>query len=575
MIRTLIALLPADSRPDLNRFFAFAVASALLRAFGVVMLVPLIVALVDGNHSHAIYWMLAFSVITFFGWFIDAAGSKVGYNLGFTLLDGAQHSVAERLSRIRLIWFSVTNTSTARQAIAATGPDLVGVMVYLLLPLVTSVLLPLAIAVALLFVSWKLALVALIGVPLLLGALWASTAISRKADLLADETNSALTERVVEFARTQQALRVARRVDAERSLAGAAVARQHGATTRMLLMQVPGQLLFSIASQIALLALAGMAAWLTVDGELDVAAAVAMIVVAVRYIEPFAAVAELAPGLETGRATLERIQTVLDASVDGSGDATHSTLLPPRVEFQDVTFAYGDGEDPVLDGLSLTFDAASTTAIIGPSGSGKSTILGLIAGLYEPTSGRILFDGVDAATLDHHTRRSLASVVFQQPYLIEGSIEENILAGDPGASAEKVDAAARLARVDEITDRLPDGRRSAVGEGGSVLSGGERQRISIARALLKPAPVLVIDEATSALDNENERAVVDALSADDIDRTRVIVAHRQAGIRHADRVIVIEDGKVVESGTPEELLESGGYFAGFWERQGAVAGWKL
>ena len=170
----------------------------------------------------------------------------------------------------------------------------------------------------------------------------------------------------------------------------------------------------------------------------------------------------------------------------------------------------------------------------------------------------------------------MTSVVFQQPYLAGGTIEENIRAGDLTASAEQFESASALARVDEITQRLPDGFSCLqVGEGGSVLSGGERQRVSIARALLKPAPVLLIDEATSALDNENERAVVDALSAEDRPRTRVIIAHRRAGIRHADQVVVIDAGHIVEAGAPAELLEQGGRFAEFLGAPGASAGWKL
>ncbi|MGV9713703.1 ABC transporter ATP-binding protein [Gordonia sp. NPDC003424] len=575
MIPTLLALLPAETRPRLNRFFLLSIVSVILRAAGVVMLVPLISNLVDGQHNSALLWLAGLTVVTLLGWFVDSAASKLGFVLGFSLLDNAQHTVAERLSRVRLTWFTAANSADARQAIAATGPDLVGVVVYLLAPLVSAVLLPLAIGLALVGVAWQLALVALAGVPLLLGTLWATSTISRRADRAADAANSALTERVVEFARTQQALRVSRRVEPERSLAGAAITRQHGATARLLLMQVPGQLLFSIAAQIALFALAGVTAWLTVRGEITTAAAVALIVVAVRYLEPFSAIGELASGLEISRATLARICTVLDAPLDPTGLESSTTAPAPRIEFRNVGFDYGDARHPVLDGLDLVLDAGATTAIIGPSGSGKSTILGLIAGLYSPTTGRILFDDIDAATLDHDARRAVASMVFQEPYLMAGSIAENILAGDPSSCPARVDAAARLARVDEITDRLPDGWDAAVGEGGSVLSGGERQRISIARALLKAAPILLIHEATSALDNENERAVVDALSADDVDRTRVIVAHRQAGIRHADRVVVLDGGKVVESGTPAELLRVGGYFAGFWERQGKVAGWKL
>jgi ATP-binding cassette subfamily B protein IrtB len=166
-------------------------------------------------------------------------------------------------------------------------------------------------------------------------------------------------------------------------------------------------------------------------------------------------------------------------------------------------------------------------------------------------------------------------VVFQHPYLFDGSVRENILVGDPGADDDRLARAVRLARVDELTARLPDGDASKVGEAGAALSGGERQRVSIARALLKPAPILLVDEATSALDTENEAAVVDALTADLQTRTRVIVAHRLASIRHADRVLFLDAGRIVEDGTIEGLLAAGGRFDEFWRQQHDAAGWQI
>ena len=199
---------------------------------------------------------------------------------------------------MRLDWFTADNTATARQAIAATGPELVGLVVNLLTPLISAILLPAVIALALLPVSWQLGVAALAGVPLLLGALWASARLARRADAAAGVANSALTERIIEFARTQQALRAARRVEPARSLVGYALAAQHSATMRLLGMQIPGQLLFSIASQLALILLAGATTALTVDGTLTVAEAIALIVVIARYLEPFTTISELAPALE-------------------------------------------------------------------------------------------------------------------------------------------------------------------------------------------------------------------------------------------------------------------------------------
>jgi ATP-binding cassette, subfamily B, bacterial IrtB/YbtQ len=576
VIRTWLGLVPADRRGKVIAYTVLALVSVAVRAVATVLLVPLVAALFSDIPQRALLWLAWLTAATVTGWVIDAATARIGFNLGFAVLDHTQHDVADRLPDVRLDWFSAGHTATARQAIAATGPELVGLVVNLLTPLVTAVLLPAAIALALLPVSWQLGMAAMGGVPLLLGALWASVRLARRADAAAGAANTALTERIIEFARTQQALRAARRVEPARSLVGDALAAQHGATMRLLGMQIPGQFLFSIASQLALILLAGATTALTVTGRLSVPAAIALIVVIARYLEPFTTISELAPALESTRSTLDRIRAVLTAPVVDAGTATlRARATAPGIEFDDVVFSYDGASAPALFRVSFALQPETTTAIVGPSGSGKSTILALIAGLHQPTRGRVLLDGVDAGTLDAETRRAASSVVFQHPYLFHGTIRENVFAGDPAATDDQFSRAVALARVDELTDRLPDGAESIVGEAGSALSGGERQRVSIARALLKSAPILLVDEATSALDTENEAAVVDALTADPQSRTRVIVAHRLASIRHADRVLFLDNGRVIEDGPVDELLSAGGRFAEFWRQQQDAAEWRI
>jgi ATP-binding cassette subfamily B protein IrtB len=576
MIRTWLSLVPADSRAKVTVYAVLAFVSVVVRAIGAVLLVPLVGALFSDTPQRALAWLGWLSVATVTGWIVDTITARTSFELGFAVLDHSQHDVADRIPGVRLDWFTADNTALARQAIAATGPELVGLVVNLLTPLTTSILLPAVIGLALLPISWQLGAAALAGVPLLLGALWATVALTRRADAAAGNANTALTERIIEFARTQQALRAARRVEPARSLVGSALAEQHSATMRLLGMQIPGQLLFSVASQLALIALAGATAALTMDGTLTVAEAVALIVVIARYLEPFTTVSELAPALESTRATLDRIQGVLTAPavVSGAGGLPTSAGAA-RIEFDDVAFGYDGASTPVLDGVSFALQPGTTTAIVGPSGSGKSTILALIAGLHQPTRGRVVIDGADAATLNAEARRAVSSVVFQHPYLFHGTIRDNVFAGNPTANDEQFSRAVALARVDELIDRLPDGVDTIVGEAGSALSGGERQRVSIARALLKAAPVLLVDEATSALDTENEVAVVDALTADPQARTRVIVAHRLASIRHADRVLFVDNGRVVEDGSIDELLAAGGGFSEFWRQQHDAADWHI
>ena len=575
MIRALLRLMPAGSRPRVVLHLALTVLGVVARAAGAVLLVPLVAALFGPDPRSAWGWVGLLAVVTASGWALDAWGAAVGYELGFGLLDSGQRTVAERVARIRLTWFTTDNTATARQSIAATGPELVGVIIYLVTPVLGALLLPIAIGLALLPPAPPLGAASLAGVPVLWGAYWVAGRLGRGADDAAATANAALTERIVEFARTQGALRAARRVGPERSLVGAALEAQHGATLRLVLMQVPGQVLFSLASQAALLGLAGTTVWLAAADRVTVPEAIALIVVIVRYLEPFTVLAELSGGVESTTGMLRRLRDVLSAPTVTDGGSSWTSASAPRIELRGVGFGYGDDAPRVLDGLDLAFEPGTTTAIVGPSGSGKSTILSLLAGLHEPVEGSVLFDGVDTATLTTEARRRVVSAVFQQPFLFDGSVRDNVLVGGPHATAEELATVGELARVDAVVRRSPNGWDTRVGEGGATLSGGERQRVSIARALLKPAPVLLVDEATSALDTENESAIADALLSDPVPRTRVVVAHRLTSIRAADRVLFVDDGRIVEDGGVDELLAAGGRFAEFWSQQHAASAWRL
>lgn len=577
MLTHLIRLIPPAHRNSLYTYSALSVLSVVLRAAGCLLLVPLLGALFGTTPTDALSWLAVLTAVTVGGWIVDTALARIGYRIGFALLNDSQHQVADRLTHIPLSWFTAERTAMARQAISSGGPDLVGFIANLLTPMIGAVLLPAAITIGLFFISWKLGVAALITLPLLLGTLLASIRIVRAADEADTKAHSALTERILEFARTQAALRANRRVSPARSQAGEAVAVARGATMRLLLFQIPGQLLFSIVSQIALILLAGTATVLAVRGEIGAPEAVALMVIVVRFLEPFTVLAGLGGAVENSRGVFERLNTIITTeAADQPGDAVASADTPaPRIEFRGVDFRYDGTGEHVLNDINFVLEPGSTTAIVGPSGSGKSTILALIAGLQQPESGQILIDGVDVATLDTASRRALVSMVFQHPYLFDGPIRDNVLVGHPTAADEEARGAMALARVNQIIERLPDAEHSRVGEAGTALSGGERQRVSIARALIKPAPVLLIDEATSALDTENETAITDAIGNDPRLRTRVMIAHRLSAIRNADHVLFIDNGHIIEQGSITELSSLGGRFSEFWRQQESTTGWRI
>jgi ATP-binding cassette subfamily B protein len=237
-----------------------------------------------------------------------------------------------------------------------------------------------------------------------------------------------------------------------------------------------------------------------------------------------------------------------------------------RVEFADVGFAYRPGE-PVLRGMSFVADPGRMTALVGASGGGKSTVLNLILRLYEINSGRIAIDGQDIATVSRRSLREGIAYVGQDVFLFRSTIRDNIGFGHPGADEASIVAAAKAAHAHDFIMEFPSGYDTQVGEHGLQLSGGQRQRVAIARALIKNAPIILLDEATAALDSESERYVQEALAELCKGRTTLVIAHRLSTITHADKILVIENGVVAESGRHEELLRKGGRYASFYRLQ--------
>lgn len=266
--------------------------------------------------------------------------------------------------------------------------------------------------------------------------------------------------------------------------------------------------------------------------------------------------------------SLEAIFSILDADdvVADTPGASDVTPLRGEVEFRQVSFGYQPGS-AVLRNLSLTARPGETIALIGPSGSGKTTMVALLQRFYKLTDGAILVDGVDIRAMTQHSLRNQIGVVFQDAHLFNDTVRANIAYGRPAATQAAVEAAARAAHAHDFIMALPEGYETVVRERGSRLSGGQRQRIAIARALLKDPPILILDEATSALDTESEALIQQALKTLLRGRTALVIAHRLSTVREADRIVVIEDGAITESGNHSELLAKGGYYASLVARQ--------
>ena len=284
-------------------------------------------------------------------------------------------------------------------------------------------------------------------------------------------------------------------------------------------------------------------------------------------VAPVAQLVNIGTQLTEALAGLDRTSEIMnEREEDSEPSRTHAFDVNGDVEFKDVVFEYEKGK-PVLHGISFESNPGTVTALVGSSGSGKSTIISLICGFHTATSGQVLIDGVDLATIQLSSYREQLGVVLQETFLFDGTIRENVMFSRPGATEEQWIEACRIARVDEFAEKFRDAYDTVVGERGVKLSGGQRQRISIARAILANPRILILDEATSSLDSESEAMIQSGLNHLMHGRTTFVIAHRLSTIRRADQILVIEGGLIVERGTHESLYRMGGRYYDLYTRQ--------
>jgi len=300
----------------------------------------------------------------------------------------------------------------------------------------------------------------------------------------------------------------------------------------------------------------------TVTGQpLGPEATIAFLLAALKMMSPLKTLTQFPAQWATAAAGAERIFHLLDLPpVETDPPGQQPARFTRDLEFDRVSFRYAEGGDLVLDDVSFRVDRGQIVALVGPSGAGKTTLVEMVPRFWQPTSGEIRMDGIPLGQLPRHALRRLMGVVGQDTVLLNDTVADNIAYGMPGATREQVAAAAAAANAADFIARLPEGYDTVLGERGARLSGGQRQRIAIARALLRDAPILILDEATSALDTESERLVQQAIDRLMQDRTVLVIAHRLATVRHADLILVLDGGRIVERGTHESLLLAGGLY---------------
>lgn len=573
MIRRLLHYASPTARRLLIAELVFMVATAILQGVAFLLLVPLLRALFLGDTDAAGSWLIAVAAIgvgyAVTTWF----ASQIGIKASTALLDSLLTRLGDRLVELPVAWFGADRSGLIA-GIATQGAMFVSNMPYAILrQVIIGFVTPGTVLMGMYFFDWRLAVAMTVMVPILIiGYRWLRSIIGR-GDAVHTEAVADASNRVIEFARAQPALRTAGEGSIADRLVEDALQNEHRAYRGMLVTGGAGIATFAGLVQLSLTLLLVVGAYVAIGGTVDIATLIALLVLGVRFNEPIVTAGDLGGGVAIARTTLDQLDR-LAAVTALSEPATPGTPTDWGIEFDDVTFGYGDA--PVLRSLSFAAPAGGMTAIVGPSGSGKTTITKLIARFYDPEAGVVSIGGAPIPELGTAVVEAAVAPVFQDVYLFDDTILNNVWIGNPDLTREEVIGAATRARVDEIADRLPGGWDARVGEGGSNLSGGERQRVSIARALLKDAPIVLLDEATAALDIGNEIAIGEAVDAIRADRTLIVVAHRLQTIMTADRIIMLDgSGGIRETGTHADLLAHGGAYARYWTERVDAAGWQL
>ncbi|MFE5856176.1 ABC transporter ATP-binding protein [Streptomyces sp. NPDC056500] len=440
---------------------------------------------------------------------------------------------------------------------------------------VQAVVVPVVVVLIVLVVDWRVGLVLLATLP---AALPFVRGIQRRAGTGLRATNTAdgaAASRIVEYVQGLPVLRAAGQVgESSRRLDAALKHQTHVMSESQKSLTTPSIIAIA-AVQLAIVAAVAVGAALVLDANLSAPLLAALAVAAVKLAEPLVTATTMIAVFELSEASLERIQEVMESEPLPVGDP-EARIDRFDIAFEDVEFHYHpDDPEPVLDRISFTLPARSLTALVGPSGSGKTTISKLITRYADPDSGTIRIGGTDLRQVAPTEIYRHVAVVFQDVYLFDDTIRANIAMARRDATDDEVEAAARAANVHEFVSRLPRGYDTRVGEIGGALSGGERQRVSIARAILKDAPIVLLDEPTAALDSGSEVAVQQAIDALVAHKTVLVIAHRLSTVTGADQILVIDGGRVAERGTHTELLTAQGRYADMWAAQTGARRWRV
>ena len=558
----------------LKKSLLFAFLSGLFAALQFAALFIVVEALVSDNRDRRFIWIsLGIMAVSLVGRIITTYFSTMEQTeTGYCMVAEKRIHIGDRLRYIPMGYFNKNSIGNITAIVTTTLGDVENSAARVLVTVLGGFFNSAALVIVLLVFDWRIGLIAAVGVLLYLAAAELALRKSTALSGVRQHTQESLVESVLEYIQGMGIVKAfGMEKDSTQSIDSAIKASCRD-NLKLTKASVPYDALKQVVVRVfsVLLLLASIYFWL--NGSLSLAYGVILVIASFMVFNDLENAGNMASLLQMLAASMDMANSIDDTPVM---DEKGADVVPASSEiiFDNVDFSYADRK--ILDHVSFTIPDGTTTAIVGASGSGKSTICNLIARFWDVDAGRITVGGKDVRDFKLDSLMKNISMVFQNVYLFADSIENNIKFGCPDATHEQVIEAAKKACCHEFISALPNGYDAVIGEGGGTLSGGEKQRISIARAILKNAPIIILDEATSSVDPENEEELQRAIAELTHDKTIIMIAHRLKTVRGADQILVLDDSHIVQSGTHAELIQQKGLYADFVSARQEAIGWKL
>ena len=575
--------LSSSGRASFSQVTMLSCIVGAVRGLSLIAFIPAALALTSGRPAwgmNVTAWLIVLLLCAIASFITEYLLAMRSYVVSFDFLSNMHRAIGDKVASLPLGSFRADTAGKMSRLVSRELLLLGEMFAHMYSPLIAAIVTSATMLVGITVFSPVLGLVCVAAIPVIGGGVWVARRCLQSGSALTEPPARELSHRIVEYATKQGALRACGRSHSYEPLQRAEDA--YGVVARRSLMrETIGQVVNGMAAQVVVVSLIIAIGMLAVAGSVSPVEAIVSIGLLLRFTQILVSIGQLTSAFETRRPVLDLSHEILSAPELPAPKGVRCADEAPAssgssVSLEDVSFSY-EADHPVLQGVSFRVEPETMTAIVGPSGCGKTTIARLIARFYDVDAGSVRVCDEDVRDWDTADLMAQLSLVFQDVYLFDDTLEANVRVGNPDATRADIEEAARLSGVSEIVERLPLGWDTPVGEGGRALSGGERQRVSIARALLKAAPIVLFDEATSALDPENESRITDAMAALRRDATLIVIAHKLDTITAADQIVVLDEGgRVAQIGTHAELYsQADGQYRAFWDARSRASGWKL